>query len=362
MTIVAHAYQFVIGVDTHARNHALSILTSPTGAVIDEGQFPTTEAGMNRAIAWVGRRTGGDLATLWVIECAGSYGAKLLTATTAAGYQAVEAARMDARANRGVGKSDALDARRIAAAVLPLELDRLRQPRKDEGLRAALRVLASSRDQMTTDRTAAINALTALLRSFALGLDARRALTGAQVAEVAKWRRRAEDIALTTARAEAVRLAKRIIDLDKEIAENTTTTRHLIEQSPAKELLAKVGVGPVTAAVVMAAWSHEGRLRDEAAFASLAGVNPIPASSGNTVRHRLNRGGDRRLNQALHMAVTRMTHHPETRTYVERRRAEGRTTREIRRILKRYLARQLFRLLNASANAGTETQLVLGAP
>src|SRR5699024_540029 len=141
-------------------------------------------------------------------------------ATTAAGYQAVEAARMDARANRGVGKSDPLDARRIAAAVLPLELDRLRQPRKDAGLRAALRVLVSSRDQMTTDRTAAINALTALLRSFALGLDARRALTGTQVAEVAKWRRRAEDIALATARAEAVRLAKRIIDLDKEIAEN----------------------------------------------------------------------------------------------------------------------------------------------
>ena len=93
-------------------------------------------------------------------------------------------------------------------------------------------------------------------------------------------------------------------------------------------------------------------LRNEAAFASLAGVNPIPASSGNTVRHRLNRGGDRRLNRALHMAViTRMTHDPDTRAYVDRRRAEGRTTREIRRVLKRYLARQLFRSLNSTVVA-----------
>jgi len=359
MTIVAHAHQFVIGVDTHARTHALSILVAATGAIVDEEQFPATEAGMARAIAWAGRRTEGDLATLWVIECAGSYGARLASVVTRAGYQAVEAARMDARGNRGVGKSDPLDARRIATAVLPLALDRLRNPRKDDGLRAALRVLISARDQMTTERTAAINALTALLRSFPLGIDARRALSKTQIAAVAKWRARCEDISLVTARAEALRLAKRIINLDEEVAENTTTTTQLIQQSHAKVLLDKVGVGPVTAAVVITAWSHEGRLRDEAAFASLAGVNPIPASSGNTVRHRLNRGGDRRLNRALHMAViTRMTHDPETRAYVERRRAEGRTNREIRRILKRYLARQLFRTLNATASAETESHRV----
>lgn len=359
MTIVSHAHQFVIGVDTHARTHALSILVAATGATVDEGQFPATEAGMARAIAWAGRRTDGDLATLWVIEGAGSYGARLASAVTRAGYQAVEAARMDARANRGVGKSDPLDARRIAAAVLPLPLDRLRNPRQDDGLRAALRVLVSARDQMTTERTAAINALTALLRSFPLGIDARRALSKAQIAAVAKWRARREDISLVIARAEALRLAKRLINLDEEVAENTTTTTQLIQQSHAKVLLDKVGVGPVTTAVVIAAWSHPGRLRDEAAFASLAGVNPIPASSGNTVRRRLNRGGDRRLNRALHMAViTRMAHDPETRAYVERRRAEGRTNREIRRILKRYLARQLFRTLNATASAKAESHRV----
>ena|SRR5690625_1078588 len=102
----------------------------------------------------------------------------------------------------------------------------------------------------------------------------------------------------------------------------------------------------------LTAWSHEGRVRNDAAFASLAGVNPIPASSGNTVRHRLNRGGDRRLNSALQMvAISRMTHHPQTRSYVDKRRAEGRTDREIRRCIKRYLARRIYRILNASSTA-----------
>ena len=123
----------------------------------------------------------------------------------------------------------------------------------------------------------------------------------------------------------------------------------LLHHSPAARLLDKTGVGPVTAAVAFTTWSHHGRIRSEAAFASLAGVSPIPASSGNTIRHRLNRGGDRRLNRALHMAtVVRMTHDPDTRTYVERRTAEGRTRKEIRRCLKRYLARQIYRALNAA--------------
>ncbi len=360
MTIVAHAYRFVIGVDTHARTHALSILVAATGAVADEAQFPTTEAGMRRAVDWAGRRTGGDLDALWVIECVGSYGAGITSIATQRGYRVVEAARMNTRANRGVGKSDPLDARRIAASVLPLELDQLRHPRRDDGVRAALRVLIASRDMMTTERTSAVNALTALLRSAPLGMDARRKLSKTQIAEVGRWRSRTEDIAIAIARSEAVRLATRIAALDAEIAANTEKLTELVKQSPARGLLEKTGVGSITAAVIMTAWSHDGRLRDEAAFASLAGVNPIPASSGNTVRHRLNRGGDRRLNRALHMAViTRMTHDPDTRAYAERRRAEGRTPREIRRILKRYLARQLFRFLNTTARAATAPQSAL---
>lgn len=348
MTIVAHAHPFVIGVDTHARTHTFAVLVAATGELVATEQFPATNAGMGRAIAWAARRTVGDLATLWVIEGVGTYGARLAKVVGEAGYELVEAARMDARAHRGTGKSDPLDARRIAAAVLSLEPGQLRRPRRDDGVRAALQILVTAREHMTTERTATINALTALLRVLDLGIDARKPLTARQVGEVVRWRARTEDLASATARAEAVRLAKRVADLDGELAANHAQMTGLIRDSKAAVLLDKIGIGPVTAAVVLAAWSHVGRVRSESAFAALAGVNPIPASSGNTTRHRLNRGGDRRLNRALHMAViTRMTHDPATRAYVERRRAEGRTTKEIRRCLERYLARQLYRTLNA---------------
>ena len=99
MAIVAHARPFVIGVDTHARNHAISILACPTGEVIDEAQFPTTTAGLSRAVCWVGRRTGGDVDVLWVIEGTGTYGARLASTASDAGYTVVEAPRMNARAN-----------------------------------------------------------------------------------------------------------------------------------------------------------------------------------------------------------------------------------------------------------------------
>lgn len=103
------------------------------------------------------------------------------------------------------------------------------------------------------------------------------------------------------------------------------------------------------AGTILLAWSHPGRVRSEAAFAALAGTSPIPASSGNTIRYRLNRGGDRQLNRVLTTIVlVRMRHDQTTRNYLARRRAEGRTTKEIMRILKRYIARQVFRLLVAA--------------
>lgn len=352
MAIVAHTHPFVIGVDTHARSHTLAILVAATGALLDSAQFPATSAGMKRAVAWVARRTEGDLESLWAIEGVATYGARMARVAARAGYRVVEAPRIDARAHRGTGKSDPIDARRIAAAVLAVDTAQLRHPRADDGIRAALRTLITAREHMSDDRTACVNALTALLRAVDLGIDARKPLTGQQIREVAAWRPRSRevtsDLAIATARAEAVRLAKRVEALDSELAANHTSLKALIESSNAAPLLQKTGIGPLIAAVVYAAWSHPGRVRGEAAFASLAGVSPIPASSGNTSRHRLNRGGDRRLNRALHMAtVTRMVHDAETRAYVEKRRAEGLTNREIRRCLKRYLARQLYRTLNA---------------
>jgi len=114
----------------------------------------------------------------------------------------------------------------------------------------------------------------------------------------------------------------------------------------APRLLDEPGIGPIVAAQLLVAWSHRGRLRSEACFARLAGVAPVPASSGKTTRNRLSRGGDRQLNRALHTVVLhRRQHDPATRDYIERRIAEGKTRRDATRLLKRYLARHLYRLL-----------------
>ena len=334
-TIVADTRSFVIGVDTHARTHTYAVLAA-NGEHLDTETFPNTHAGRARAINWVGRRTGGDLGALWVIEGVGSYGAQIARQSALAGYRVAEAARMGRGGRRGIGKSDPIDARRIAAAVLPLPEEQLRNPRMDEGVRAAAQILLTARDELTGERTRAVNALTALARSADLGIDARRSLGAKKIGEIARWRPREEDLATTTARTEAVRLAKRILVLDAEITDNTDRIRELVDASPAAELLEETGIGPVTAATVLVAWSHPGRIRNEAAFAALAGVSPLPASSGNTTRHRLNRGGDRRLNRALNViAMVRMVHHPQTRAYAERRRTEGKTdTAAVVRIMR----------------------------
>ena len=348
MTIVSHAHPFVISADTHARTHTLAILVAATGEQLACDTFPATAASMGRAVAWAGRRTGGGLDVLWVIEGIGSCGASLARLVASAGYLVVEAPRMNARFRRGTGKSDPLDTRAIGAAVLGLETSQLRRPRRDDGLRPALRVLIAAREQMTGERTANVNALTGLVRAVELGIDARKPLTGSHIADISHWRTREDNLGTSTARAETVRLAKRILELGETLHSNQIRMTELIQASQAAPLLEQTGIGPLTAAVVLTAWSHPGRVRSEAAFAALAGVNPIPASSGNIVRHRLNRGGDRRLNRALHIAtIVRMTHDPTTRAHVERRLAKGRTLREIRRCLKRYLARHLYRTLNA---------------
>lgn len=226
MTIVAHAHPFVIGVDTHVRSHALAIVAGATGELVGSEQFPATAAGLSRAVGWVARRTGGDLAALWVIEGVATYGARLARVVAETGYEVVEAGRMDARAHRGTGKSDPLDARRIAASVLSLDDTELRHPRADNGVRAALRVLVTAREHMTTERTATVNALTALLRVSELGIDARNALTSKQITVVASWRTRADELAVATARAEAVRLAKRILVLEGDSPPTKRTCRH----------------------------------------------------------------------------------------------------------------------------------------
>uniref|UniRef100_UPI0038733157 IS110 family transposase n=1 Tax=Pengzhenrongella sicca TaxID=2819238 RepID=UPI0038733157 len=341
--IVAGIYQFVVGVDTHAATHTFAVVAAPNGALVDQVTFPTSPAGLRRALAWIARRTGGDLdAVLVAAEGTGSYGAVLSDVLGQAGYRVVEAPTP--KRERGRGKTDALDAVLAARATMATPVTMLRDRRAGQ-VQAALAVLTVARDQLNADRLRCINALTAIVRSHDLGLDARRALTAPQVAAIAGWRRRDEGLGQATARVEAVRLAKRIVDLTAELGHNRDqVTEIVVQQAP--ELLDLPGVGPVTAAVILTVWSHPGRVRTEAAFAQIAGTCPIPASSGNTVRHRLNRGGDRRLNRAFNTIVlTRMRIDPDTRAYIDRRRAEGKTTKEIRRCLKRYTTRQIYRTL-----------------
>lgn len=142
-------------------------------------------------------------------------------------------------------------------------------------------------------------------------------------------------------------LARRVVDREAESQHHERALSDIV-RSWRPDLLDQCGIGPVVAATLLCAWSHPGRFRSGGAFASLAGVAPIPASSGLTVRHRLNRSGDRQLNRALHVIViNRIRHDAATKAYVERRRAEGKSDREIKRCLKRYVARQLFRQLES---------------
>lgn len=345
MPIVAEQYAFVIGVDTHAASHAFAVVDARFGGVLDQQSFPVTVAGLSRARSWVTRRTGNPVGVLVVVEGVGSFGAGVARAMTAAGYRVVEAGPQARVRPRGAGKSDELDAVRIARSVLAVDDARLRIPRHD-GARNAMRVLLAARESMTREATASINALTALIRTEPLGVDARAALTVRQMRQIAGWRARSgEAIDVSVARAEAIRLAQHVLHLHERAKANERQLRDLVTAT-APTLLDLRGVGPVTAAVIIVAWSHRGRVRSEAAFAALAGTNPIPASSGNTIRHRLNRGGDRRLNWAIHTIVmVRMGRDQQTKDYIARRIAEGKTKREAMRCAKRHLTKKLHRTL-----------------
>ena len=355
MSTVSHSYSFVVGVDSHARHHVLTVYDTTTRSHLDTAAFPVTLAGMRRALSWASRRTQAQTDVLWVIEGAASYGATLAGVVGQAGFLVVEAARMNTRAHRAVGKDDHHDAQRIAESVLSLSAGELRYPRLDEGTRAAVAVLLAAREHDTSERTRVVNALHALLRRHALDMDARRTLTTAQIQQVARWRERdSDDLARRYARRQAINFAARALELTEQIDGNLAELEILVRSSSAGALLDEPGFGPVSAARCLAAFSHADRLHSEAAFAALAGVNPIPASSGNTVRYRLNRGGDRKLNSALHMvAITRARSHPETAAYVARRTAEGKTPREIRRCLKRYIARHAYRVMTANSSLVT---------
>ncbi len=215
-----------------------------------------------------------------------------------------------------------------------------------------MRVLLSARHGAVIARTKAIGQLKALIVNApeALRDQLRRGTTDQQLDRCARLRTVASHSVEHRATVRAIRaVARRALALEAEAAEHESDLEELVTAA-CPQLLDLPGVGPITAAQFLVSWSHAGRLRNEAAFAMLAGVAPIPASSGQTVRHRLNRSGDRQLNRALHtVALSRLTHHRGTRDYAAKRTAEGKTPRDIRRCLKRAIAREIFRLLEAQA-------------
>ncbi|OUE05372.1 IS110 family transposase [Clavibacter michiganensis] len=339
--IVAHHYDHVVGVDTHARTHTYAIVATKTGEILGTRAFPVTTAAIDRAISWVRGVAGGTV--LFAMEGTGSYGASLSRALQRDGIVFCEV-RPPRKSSRVRGKTDEIDAIAAATSAMGIELDALTRPKAD-GLRNALRVTLDARRDMEIRRTSARNQLNALVRTADFGLDTRRALTDRGVQRLATLDPQRSDVAERIIRAEAIRLASTVIELGRQMRENREALAELVELL-APGLQQIYGVGPVTAAAAIAAYSHPGRVRSEAAFAALAGVNPIPASSGNTTRHRLNRGGDRQLNRALDViARVRMVSEARTRAYVERRTSEGRTSREIRRCVKRYIAREIFKAL-----------------
>lgn len=204
---------YVVGVDTHAATHSYAIVAAPTGALVDEQTFPTTPVGVTRACDWIARRSGGDVSGVLIsAEGTGSYGAILGEKLAQVGYRVVEAPTP--RRERGRGKTDAMDAVTAARGTLAMPMSRLRDRRGAGGTaqdQVALQVLTTAREQLNAERVRAINALTAMVRSHALGIDARRALTATQIKEIARWRRRSEPNGIATARAEAVRLATRVV-------------------------------------------------------------------------------------------------------------------------------------------------------
>lgn len=349
--MLAETLDAVIGVDTHTDTHTACLLDH-LGREIGILTAPADPGGYATLIVWaVDHAPGPQL--LWALEGCRSHGVGLLRALHHAGHTVIEAGRPRRASRRPGGKSDPADARRAAQEALAAS--RPAQPRTD-GSREALRILLMARSQATTTRTATVNLLKALLVTApdALRQPLRDLSTAGQTQRCLTLRTTAtQPLCEQTLRRELRRLARHIRELDTELRDNQKQLHHLVSQAN-PTLLAQPGVGPMSAAQLVVSWSHRGRFRSEAAFASLAGVCPLEASSGRITRHRLNRFGDRQLNRALHVIVNwRMLHDERTRAYLNRRRAEQKTDPEIRRCLKRYTARSLYRIMESAPRLDT---------
>jgi transposase len=343
MGMLAEHVDAVIGVDTH-RDTQSACLVNRLGGELATLTASADADGYARLLAWAVAHTPGPR-LVWAVEGTRSHGAGLTRALRAAGQQVVESDRPKRVSRRPGGKSDPIDARRAAREALARKQQAW--PRVD-GPREAARMLLVTRESAVLARTAAVNQLKALVLTApdVLRQRLRDKTTPALVLACQQLRPTAATAAEDHARRTAMqRLARRIRDLTAEIRAADRELLTLI-RAHVPQLLDLRGVGPIGAAQAWISWSEPGRCRSEAAFAALAGVNPIPASSGTTVRYRLNRHGDRALNRSLHQSVLTLERcDPATQAYIARRVASGKTRPEARRCLKRYLARKIYRRL-----------------
>jgi transposase len=310
-------------------------------------EVPSDQAGHARLLQLADAQAPGP--RVWALEGTGCYGAGLTRFLVDQGEWVVEIDRPKRPRGRHGAKSDALDA--IRAGREALARDHLTTPRQ-RGHREAIRVLHTTRAAIVQAGADARRQLKALIITAPEPL--RDALRGRpwrqQVAACAALLAMPSDPVEHRATVRALALtAQRILTARHGANQLEGELRQLI-MAMAPALLTQPGIGPISAAQLLISWSHPGRFRSEAAFAMLAGAAPVQASSGQVVRHRLNRGGDRQLNRALHTIVMlRQVHHGPTRAYTSRRIAQGKSEREIRRCLKRTVARQLYRLLERTA-------------
>jgi transposase len=353
MSTLAELVDGVIGVDSHRDTLAAAALT-PVGGLLAQTAVDADTAGYQALLGFARAQVPGR--RCWAVEGAGSYGAGLAAFLGAHGEQLVEAARPKRPPRRTGAKTDAIDAVRAARDALGQQPHQLAAPRQ-RGDRQALRVLLTTRRTAMAARTAAVNQLKALLVGAPeeLRVQLRSLPTRQQIAVCASLRDRPTRSLEHRMTVLALHSTVRRIQALQVEADELHSQLQQLTRAIAPWLLELYGVGPISAAQLLVSWSHAGRFRSEAAFAALAGTNPIPASSGKITRHRLNRGGDRQLNQALHtIALVRLRDDPETRAYATRRTTEGKSPRDIKRCLKRIIARQLFRLLERYHQPGVE--------
>ena len=343
LTDLREVVDVVIGVDTHVLTHSAAVVDARTGGVLGEVTVEATAGGYTQLQAFADEHAP---LRAWAIEGTGGHGAGLARHLARREEIVVELDRPERARRRNGTKSDPLDA--IRAAREALSRARLGTPRGG-GDRQALSVLLAARRSAVEAGTEAQRQLFSLviaapepIRARFRGLKLPSMLRVAAALRVSPSWDTETTVTVTTLRS----LARRARALAQEAAEHEKNILAIV-RSWRPDLLEQPGIGPIVAATALCAWSHPGRIHSEAAFAMLAGAAPIPANSGQvTTRHRLNRYGDRQLNRALNtIALSRIRYDRATRDYVTRRTTEGKTSREIKRCLKRHIARDLFRTL-----------------